>query len=261
SAEHYGGTIDEAAIYNTALSATRIADHYIAGRSYRDVVGDDDPVSYWRLGETAGTAAADQQAANAGTYVGSPALNRTGAPAGDADRSPLFNGTTQYVNVPDSASLDTLGNAGITLEIWAKRSSTTGTTDINLFSKGCDAAELTINATSGLVQFWKSCVVNTAPLATSTAAGDIDDTEWHHIVATKAGTTSKLYVDGVDVTVIGTDSTLAATNVALRIGAWDSGGSLFDFFPGRLDEAAVYSRALSATEVKLHYNAGKDSPR
>ncbi len=261
SAEHYGGTIDEAAIYNTALSATRIADHYIAGRSYRDVVGDDDPVSYWRLGETAGTAAADRQAANAGTYVGSPALDRTGAPAGDADRSPLFSGATQYVNVPDSASLDTLGNAGITLEIWAKRSSATGAgSDLNLFSKGCNAAELTLTAASGEVRFYKSCSGG-APLATSTAAANIDDTEWHHIVATKAGTTSKLYVDGVDVTVIGTDSTLAATNVALRISAYDSGGGLFDFFPGRLDEAAVYSRALTATEVNLHYNAGKDSPR
>src|SRR3954452_22739808 len=41
---------------------------------YAAEVTSDAPVSYWRLGETSGTAAADQRAANPGTYVGSPTL-------------------------------------------------------------------------------------------------------------------------------------------------------------------------------------------
>ena len=259
SADHFHGRIDDAAVYPTALSQARIQAHYIAGRSYRDVIMDTDPVAYWRLGEASGTTAASQTTTNNGTYVGSPARIPGGAIAGDADGALKLNGS-QYVEVADSASLDTLTNTGLTLEIWLKRRTVGAAAGVyhNLFSKGCDSQELVLYAQTGEVQFYKSCS-GSPPLAR--AGTLISDTNWHHVIATKAGSARKIYLDGVDVTTLGTDQSIATSTVPLRLGTWDSGGGLEDFIDGQIDDAAVYNRALTAQEAKLHYDAGKNSPR
>src|SRR5678815_5131241 len=64
----YSGSIDEAALYNVALSPSRILAHYQAGTntvpqtSYSQVVLADAPVGYWRFNEPP-----DPTAANLGT--------------------------------------------------------------------------------------------------------------------------------------------------------------------------------------------------
>ena len=47
----FGGSIDEVAIYTTALSATQIANHYSAafGSSYATTIQQDQPYMYWRM--------------------------------------------------------------------------------------------------------------------------------------------------------------------------------------------------------------------
>ena len=45
-----------------------------ADQAYQLTVANQLPVSYWRLGETSGTAAADSAGTRTGTYVGNPTL-------------------------------------------------------------------------------------------------------------------------------------------------------------------------------------------
>lgn len=59
STEYFAGVLAEVAIYDTALTATRVAAHYSAASStdplaYPNAVRKDKPVSYWRLDETSG---------------------------------------------------------------------------------------------------------------------------------------------------------------------------------------------------------------
>ena len=84
----------------------------------------DHPISYWRLDETSGTTATDFQHANTGAYVGSPTLGQPGALSGDPDTAVAFNGTSQYVSVPYSASLNP---ATFSVEVWAKPTGGAGT--------------------------------------------------------------------------------------------------------------------------------------
>ena len=58
--------------------------------SYRQVVLDASPVSYWRLGETSGTSAADETGANPGTY-NNVLLGAPGALACDSNPSASFD--------------------------------------------------------------------------------------------------------------------------------------------------------------------------
>jgi len=62
------------------------------------------PLSYWRLGETAGTNAVDAgSSANDGTYTNAVALNQAGVINGDADRSVHFDGIDDHILIPHSA--------------------------------------------------------------------------------------------------------------------------------------------------------------
>ena len=70
------------------------------------------------------------------------------------------------------------------------------------------------------------------------------DFEWHHLAASYDGTTTKWYGDG---RLIGSDSTLVlATTDNVHIGKRDD---LDNYWPGRVDEVRIYSRALSDAQI------------
>ena len=87
--------------------------------------------------------------------------------------------------------------------------------------------------------------------------GTLTDTSgWHHIAATKNGAAVRLYLDGADVTntssIPGSVPAMLNTTSDLIIGRASNATA---GFPGSIDEAAVYSRALSAAEILSHYRA------
>lgn len=216
---------------------------------YKNEVLADSPSLYLRLGESSGTAAADSSGnALNGVYHGTPTLGAIGALAADVDTAVILDGATQYITVADNALLDP-GDI-FTLEAWVKLTSAPFSAVI--FDKGANGYVLSIN--SGFIVFYKNGAgVN---LATSSAA--ISTGIWHHIVATKSGSTRRIYVDGVNVTALDTNSTVAATATDLNIGRLASSSS---YLPGTVDEVALYPTALSAKRVFTHYTAGADSRR
>jgi hypothetical protein len=126
---NYTGTIDEAAIYNAALSDAQILAHYQAGidpnptpaTPYFQVVKNDSPVGYWRLNE-----AGDAIAANAGTLgaganakiIAPTTVNvagPTGAGFGTGNKAVQFS-TGGYVQAP-ALNLNT---NTVTITCWVK---------------------------------------------------------------------------------------------------------------------------------------------
>jgi hypothetical protein len=75
----------------------------------------------------------------------------------------------------------------------------------------------------------------------------------YHIVGVYNGSTQTLYVNGVQVAQAALTGAITANNNALYIGSWN--GSK-EFFRGTIDEVAVYSAALTATQVANHRTAG-----
>jgi len=220
-----------------------------ASAAYRDIVlGTSGVVSYWRLGETAGTTAADARGLNPGVYYG-PVLGQTGALPGSTDKSVVLDGVDDSVQVPDSASVD-LGNV-FTLEAWVKRGALGG-------------EQVILSKPAGGYYFWFAYDYLALNKAVQTGASKIvaatvpitDTTRWHHVVATKNGSAAKLYIDGVDRSGPVTDVPVLDTTSALSMGAAcpGCGGQ----FKGGLDEVAIYKRALTGTEIRQHYQAGID---
>jgi hypothetical protein len=77
---------------------------------------------------------------------------------------------------------------------------------------------------------------------------------WQHVVVTRAGSTIKCYLDSVlknsSTSFSGTFTTASGS---VRIG---NSGAYNEPFPGKLDDARIYNRALTATEVSQLYQLG-----
>lgn len=96
---------------------------------------------------------------------------------------------------------------------------------------------------------------------TITTTASYNNGAWHQVVATfSPGSGAMLYVDGAFV--IGNPAfTVAETNTGYwkigwdNLGGWPNPGNYY--YSGQLRYAAVYSSVLSASQVLVHYNAGK----
>ena len=86
------------------------------------------------------------------------------------------------------------------------------------------------------------------------AYGSIPTGSWHNVVTVQAGTSLTVYLNGTSIfsaTVSAVDSGWGSN---FTIGKW-SGGN-FNFMNGHIDEVALFTSALSASDVTAIYNSG-----
>ncbi|MBW2457544.1 MAG: PKD domain-containing protein, partial [Deltaproteobacteria bacterium] len=89
-----------------------------------------------------------------------------------------------------------------------------------------------------------------------TSDGSITAGGFHHVAVTQDGTEVVMYIDGQPTGVTGTNGTYWSNHLALTdswVGAGPGG-----YFGGLLDEVRIYSRALIAEEITLHYEGNSD---
>ena len=79
---------------------------------------------------------------------------------------------------------------------------------------------------------------------------------WHHIVGTYNGMVQKLYVDGNLDNQDALSGAIPDNGADVHIG-YEAAGFSGSPFSGIIDDLRLYNRALSASEVKQLYNAGR----
>ena len=197
---------------------------------------------YWRFNEGQGNIAYDSSGnGNHGTIYGA-----TWTDGGNPALS--FDGVNDYVEILDNDSLDL--TTEFSWSLWVKRNSF-GTIQDLLSKNGpqTTGAPTLYFDTNNKVSFVIQNIVVVGSSATA-----ITDTNWHHIVLTKDGTTYKFYIDGtLDNTVTNSNSPIA-NDRNLGIGA-EPPGTTWPF-NGIIDEVRVYPRVLNASEISERYNAG-----
>ena len=224
--------------------------------SYSATVLADGPTSYWRLGERSGTTLADTAGTNRGTANGGVVLGVPGALAGDPDTAVGLGSNSAYVSVANAANLDFGGDFSV--EAWAKPTVLNGVGGAVVHKGGASGYTVwqyrlsvtSANQWRGTVFVGNSAITVTAPGSATTA--------WTHLVMTKAGTTLRLYVNGVQAASATVNGTVNTSTGILAIGR--TGSSSSDYFNGAVDEVAVYPLALSASRVAAHFAAASGPP-
>ena len=243
-----GGTYTAQAEQADAAGNTGVspATTFIVEVGYRTAVLRDSPGGYWRLGEASGTTAADETGTSNGTYQNGVALGQAGAVTGNTAAS--FDGTDDLISVPNAAGLN--ATSGVTVEAWVKRTKTGAWQ--NILAKpgnGANAAQnyaLWLNTTNQVV-----FVVGNGSTSVGAYAPAID-TNWHFVAATYDNATAKVYVDGVLKVSASSTVRLTANSQPLLIGRTTDNVRIFG---GTIDEPAVYTTALSASQIQSHYSA------
>jgi hypothetical protein len=238
--------------------------------NYRDAVLGDSPVSYWRLGEAAGTTAVDIVGGHDGTYTGAPTLG-VNALITDPDTAVRFDGSDDMVPMPNNPDQNTGGPyTAKTIEFWFNADEVTSRQV--LWEQGATARGINIYLLNGRLYAgawntandpdpstpWASSVFVSTPVAALTTT---------HVAMTfdYPTDTLALYVNGALAASAGGLGLLYAHGGAAAIGAMN-GGTLFHdqgdgggnkhFFDGVIDEVAIYNTALSSAAILSHHALG-----
>lgn len=159
-----------------------------------------------------------------------------------------FNGTDQYIQLSSEVNYGTTN----TLSFWIN-SSNTVTKDIFGANNSQGYLLKALNATD-TVSYRTSSGARTFDLS-GLSSNPMKDGAWHHIAFTRnSSNLIQLYVDGSPV---GSAQSLSGNTLFEVIGANYAKSVFFD---GKLDEVAIFNKALSLSEVGLIYDATNDNP-
>ncbi len=205
---------------------------------------------------TAGTALDRSGNGNTGTLT---SMNRaTSTISGRIGQALKFNGPSSKVVLTDIDALDSLG--ATTYCVWVYPTSlAVDQTFIGKYHGGTGTGVLF--QTGGTVASRIMFGFNGSSLVT-TSSSYLANNRWTHVCGSfdnNLGTGKhKIYVDGTSVAVTntGTPDSITSTGASASVLNIGDNTQLSRFFVGKLDDAHIYNRALSATEISQLYKQG-----
>jgi hypothetical protein len=216
-----------------------------------------DMIAYWPMDDgAAATSFEDVIASHNGSCTAPDCPDST---AGIVDTAFLFNGIDR-IDVPAFSDIDWTSGDSFSIEAWVKIPAT----------ELCTGNKVAVGRYegSGKASWWLGCdeIENHAAfsLRDNTGTGlrvvgttPINDGNWHHLVGVRDASAgeNRIYVDGAEETATSASySASFASTHELNFGYMNA--NPYYYFPGSIDEIAVYGRALTPTEIQNHYNGG-----
>ncbi|MGP0067371.1 MAG: LamG-like jellyroll fold domain-containing protein [Isosphaeraceae bacterium] len=166
----------------------------------------------------------------------------------------LHNDSSQYATLSSDPSAFNLGSSNFTIQVWVNFN-TFGSREQTLIEKfsGSGGPGWTLTTPNDNIQFYASGVgvVNSAQVSMPTDA-------WNQIIVERNGSTLSIYLDGSllvsDTSFVG--SINPSTN-PLLIGTRDAQDGRDFAVDGRMDEIAIWDRALTTSEIASLWNNGQ----
>ncbi|MFC1699969.1 LamG-like jellyroll fold domain-containing protein [Candidatus Omnitrophota bacterium] len=149
-----------------------------------------------------------------------------------------LDGNGDYLSIPDSTDWDILASAteDWTVDFWVKHTDHTGEEAyVTQYVDGLHVWSLrhTDVGDNGLIL---AAHDGTPSIINTGKAGEITDTDWHHVALIKIADEYGIYLDGTQVNYV-QDASTATFAAALGIGALSGGGGWF--FDGNIDEFRI----------------------
>jgi hypothetical protein len=167
-----------------------------------------------------------------------------------------FDGTHDYVDCGNKPSLQITGD--MTISFWLLRSTATPTGRQAILSKSFVAEGAIVLESGGLLGYWygRTSAAGSMSAGFPTAA-PIEAGAWTHVVLVRDFTNNRLlwYKNGKKTDEGKTPfAGVTASQSPLTIGAGFNGAGML---AGRLDELAIFGRALTEKEVQILYDMGQ----
>ena len=245
-ASDYGNTVyanikaDEVRVWSTERTEAEIK-----ANMYKELAGNEAGLmSYYKMSNGSGATLADNQ--TSGTYGGVLSSGYTWVASGafaDNRNALDFDGSDDYVDCGNSASVQRNGTQSFTLEAWVKPVGGVWGTVISKFSLSGTGYSLGIYGDNKPLVFMGNNSSDWNLGTTSTVA--LTPGVWSHIAATYDGSTIKIYVNGI-----------LTQSAAWTNGITDSGNDLLlgsssgTTLNGQMDEARVWTVARTQAEIQ-----------
>ena len=249
--DFFDGNLDDAAIYNRALTQSEITGLYNAGTntntclpSYLPTTG---LVGYWPF---CGNANDESGNGNNGTVTGA---TLTSDRTGNANAAYDFNGSSSLIEIPDTNKFNF--SRDFTISSWVNAINFGTQRSIVTKYKMLDDA-FSFDIKNGKLSLQTAS--SPANWITATSNQNLQSNTWYHLVGIKDYTNRlfKLYVNGELIFIQTCNDTTSRSGANLIFGNYKNNAlNPSVVFSGKLDDIAIYNRALSTTEVQNLYNA------
>lgn len=221
---------------------------------YAATVAVDNPVHWWRLGEPSGSTTAFDVEGTNGTYVGGVSLGQAGAPTHDPDTAASFDGSGGHISF---GSAPRVTGFPYSIELWLKISERTSTGNYFFYAQSSGLGSADPHGYVTGVDFGDP---GKLVFDSVTSNVRVDDNAWHHVVLTASSSgagAQTLWIDGLSQ---GTGTPSTPSGDHLLIGHPYIPGFFAisrHFWPGSVDELAIYNTALGSPQIAAHNTAGR----
>ena len=205
-------------------------------------------LGFWQLNDTGGTTASDSSPyANSGSLIGGVTENAgTGPLANDPQPAMSFNGSGQYVEIPNISAYD-IGNSPFTISIWFKVSTTVPAYQMIMtkdVSNGATNAQFELRLNGSTLQV-------VAPGGAIPASYGITANTWTMATVVYASGSYYLYLNS-NLVSSGTGAVETSNTYPIYLGARnDLGGN---YFYGMLADAQYIDAAWTTNQVQQAYS-------
>jgi hypothetical protein len=209
-------------------------------------------IGYYSMDQGSGTTVVDDSVnSSPGTFQGAPTWT-----AGKIGSAISGYSTSDYVSINNDAVFNV---SAVSTCVWENEATVTTNPMLVTRASGVPTNDgmWTIGFNGGQTPRARIMLGGTVYLVTSNAALPLSS--WHHLCFTWGSNTLILYVDGVETARTTTSGSMSSMSYPVAIGTTGSGSQPFD---GSIDEVKIFSRTLSAAEIKAEYdgqNAGLSS--
>ena len=162
-----------------------------------------------------------------------------------------FDGSNDYVNVPDNNSLE--WTTSKSLSVWVNSNNSSGNKGIVAKTTNASPYGWILKQGGSNISFWFS---NSSDVAQETSTTTLPLNTWTHIVVTYDGSNLILYKNKVSSGTLSTSDTPTSSSSSLTIGRYYSNISNY-YFNGQISKARVYDVTLTQAEITALYNEGR----